>query len=455
MPDIKDVLEKQKAFYATGKTRDVGFRIAQLAKLKAQLTKREPELFAALRADFNKSAFESYTSEIALVKSGITQFERKLRRWSKDKPVPRTLATFHAKGRIRHEPFGQTLIMSPWNYPVQLTLGPLIGAIAAGNTAVVKPSRYVPNTVRVMKEMLQSIYDEAYVAIFEGGREANQALLAERFDFIFFTGGTTVGKIVMHAAAEHLTPLVLELGGKSPAIVDASADIEMAAKSICWGKYTNAGQTCIAPDFVVAHSDVKDEFIAALKKNMNAFYGADPKASSDFARIITQRHFDKVSSLIDDDKAVIGGQIDKDERYVAPTVLDDVSWNDAIMAQEIFGPILPVISYDDTQDMIRKVSAMQTPLAFYIFSQDQKLTREYLERIASGDAVINDTLIHFANHHLPFGGKGSSGMGAYHGRQSFETFSHKRSVVKRSGKIDNPLRYPPYKSKLDFIKKIM
>ena len=455
MPEIKDVLQKQKQFYATGATRDISFRIAQLSKLKAQLELREPELFAALRADFNKSEFESYTSEIALVKNGITQFERRLRRWGKDKPVPRTLATFHAKGRIRYEPFGQVLIMSPWNYPVQLTLGPLIGAIAAGNTAVVKPSRYVPHTVRVMKEMLQSIYDEEYVAIFEGGREANQALLTERFDFIFFTGGTTVGKIVMQAAAEHLTPLVLELGGKSPAIVDASADIEMAAKSICWGKYTNAGQTCIAPDFVVAHADVKDKFIAALKKNINAFYGDDPKKSPDFARIITEKHFDKVSSLLDAEKAVAGGQTHKEERYIAPTVLDNVSWDDAIMAEEIFGPILPVISYDDTHDMIRRVSSIETPLAFYIFSQDKKLTREYLERIASGDAVINDTLIHFANHHLPFGGKGSSGMGAYHGKQSFETFSHKRSVVTRSGRMDNPLRYQPYKSKLDFIKKIM
>ena len=455
MPDIKDVLKKQKEFYKTGATLDVGFRIAQLKKLKNQLIKKEDALFKALRADFNKSEFESYTSEIALVKSGITQFERRLRRWAKDKPVPRTIATFHAKGKIRHEPFGQVLIMSPWNYPVQLTLGPLIGALAAGNTAVIKPSRYVPQTAAVIKEIIEEIYEESYVALFEGGREANEALLSERFDFIFFTGGEAVGKIVMQAAAKNLTPVVLELGGKSPVIVDATADIKMAAKSICWGKFTNAGQTCIAPDFVAAHSSIKDELIQNIKQNINAFYGKEPKESPDFPRIITEKHFEKVSSLMDLDKAVIGGKTDEHERYIAPAVLDNVGWDDDIMKHEIFGPILPVISYDDTEDMIRKVSSMEIPLAFYVFSFDKKMTGEYLRRIPSGDAVVNDTVIHFANHHLPFGGKGSSGMGAYHGKQSFETFSHKRSIVHRTGRLDNPLRYPPYNDKLKFIKKIM
>jgi len=455
MSEIKDIVKKQNEFFKTGKTLDIKFRIAQLKKLKNKLIEKESELFAALKADFSKSEFESYTSEISLVISGIKSFERKLKRWAKDKGVPRTLATFQAKGKIRREPFGKVLIISPWNYPVQLTLTPLIGAIAAGNTAVVKPSRYVPNTVKVMKDIIESIYDEKYIALVEGGRETNQALLKQRFDFIFFTGGTTVGKIVMRAAAENLTPIVLELGGKSPAIVDASADLNLAAKALCWGKFTNAAQTCIAPDFVVAHSSIKDELIENIKQYIKKFYGKNPKESPDFPRIITQKNFDRVASLIDKEKVVFGGDTDRDERYIAPTIMDNVSWEDDIMAQEIFGPILPIITYEDTNEMIENVTSLETPLAFYIFSSDKKRIEEYLSRVPSGDAVVNDTLVHFANHHLPFGGKGYSGMGAYHGRHSFETFSHKRSVVYRNRLLENPLRYPPYKDKLKFIKKIL
>ncbi len=455
MKDIKEILKKQKEFYDTGKTLDAAFRISQLRKLKEELTRREADLFVALKADFSKSEFESYTSEIALIKSGITQFERNLKKWSKDKSVSGTLATFHAKSKIRREPFGQVLIMSPWNYPVQLTLGPLIGALAAGNTAVLKPSRYVPNTVKVMKEIIESIYEENYVALFEGGREVNEALLGEQYDFIFFTGGTTVGKIVMRAAAERLTPVVLELGGKSPAIVDATADVKMAAKSICWGKFTNAGQTCIAPDYVVAHSSIKNELIEEMKRAINEFYGKNPKESPDYARIITDKHFNKVSSFIDEGKVVFGGEYSAEGRYIAPTILGDINWEDAIMQEEIFGPLLPVISYDDKNEMIKKIKGIDTPLAFYVFSSDKNLIDEYLRKIPSGDAVVNDTLLHFANHHLPFGGKGSSGIGAYHGRQSFETFSHKKSVVYRNRLLDNPLRYPPYKNKLKIIKKIL
>ena len=455
MKDIKEVLKRQKEFYDAGKTRDVAFRISQLSKLKKQLVEKEDDLFAALKADFSKSSFESYTSEIALVKSGISEYEKKLKRWAKDKSVPRTLATFHAKGKIRYEPFGQTLIMSPWNYPVQLTLGPLIGALAAGNTAVLKPSRYVPHTVGVMKDIIESIFDDNYVALFEGGRQVNQELLAEKFDFIFFTGGKTVGKIVMHAAAENLIPVVLELGGKSPAIVDASADIKMAAKSLCWGKFTNAGQTCVAPDYVMVHSTVKDELIGEMKKVLKEFYGDNPQNSPDFPRIITKKQFDKVASLIDENEIAIGGEVNPQERYIAPTILDNPSWEHAVMQDEIFGPILSVISYEATEEMIVRIKSYKTPLAFYIFSSDKKRIEEYLRKIPSGDAVVNDTLVHFANHHLPFGGQGDSGMGAYHGKHSFETFSHKRSIMIRSRFLDNPLRYPPYKGKLKFIKKIL
>lgn len=455
MKEIKDVLKRQKDFYDTGKTLDVAFRISQLKKLKDKLSEKEEDLFEALKADFSKSAFESYTSEIALVKSGISEFVRKLKRWTRDKKVPRTLVTFHTKGKIRREPFGQTLIMSPWNYPVQLTLGPLIGALAAGNTAVIKPSRYVPHTSKVMKDIIEGIYDDNYVAIFEGGRDVNQALLAEKFDFIFFTGGTKVGKIVMHAAAESLTPVVLELGGKSPAIVDASANIKKAAKALCWGKFTNAGQTCIAPDYVMAHSSIKDELIANMKKVIVDFYGVNPQESEDFQRMISKKHFDKVSSFIDADKVAFGGQVDEQDKFIAPTILDNPSWDSSVMKEEIFGPVLPIISYEDSEDMIKKIKSFETPLAFYVFSKDKNTTNRYLDEIPSGDVVINDTLVHFANHHLPFGGKGASGIGAYHGVHSFETFSHKRSVVVRSRIFDNPLRYPPYKGMLKFIKKIL
>lgn len=455
MKKINDTLKRQREFYKTGKTYDVNFRIEQLKKLKTEMIKNEIDLQDALKEDFGKCEFESYTSEIALIKSGIKQYEKHLKGWAREKGTPRTLATIQAKGKIRLEPYGQVLIMSPWNYPLQLALGPLIGAIAAGNTAILKPSRYAPNTVKVMKEMIERIFDDSYVAVFEGGREINQELFKERFDFIFFTGGTKVGKIVMQAAAKFLTPVALELGGKSPAIVDKTADIKKAAKAICWDKFTNAGQTCIAPDFVVAHSSIKDELISSMKNVIKEFYGDNPRESPDFARIITDRHFDRISDLIEDEKIISGGEKIAEERYIAPTILDNVSWDDDIMKEEIFGPVLPILTYDNTIDMIEHVTSYETPLALYIFSIDKEQIKNYIKYIPSGDVVVNDTLLHFANHHLPFGGKGHSGMGVYHGKHSYEAFSHKRSVMYRNMMIDNPLRYPPYKKKLKLIKKIL
>jgi len=454
MKDIKQTVSKQREFFNAGNTRDLGFRIEQLKKLKTELERRETDIEKALHDDFGKCAFETYATEIGLILSGITEFERHLKAWARPRTVPKSMATFHAKSTIVHEPFGVTLIMSPWNYPVQLTLAPLIGAMAAGNTAVVKPSRYTPHTAALLKRIIEDNFPDEYVALFEGGREVNQALLAERYDFIFFTGGTKVGKVVMSAAAQNLTPLVLELGGKSPVIVDETADIKKTAKSLCWGKFINAGQTCIAPDFVMAKRAVIPELLDALKDTVTKMYGEDPQKSPDFPRIITPSHFERVSGLIDAEKVFFGGQTDAPSRYIAPTVMTNVTFDDAVMREEIFGPVLPVIAYDDEDDMLTTLQAMETPLAFYIFSTDKKRVQKYLTMRSSGDAVVNDTVIHSANPHLPFGGKGHSGMGAYHGRHSFETFSHKRSVVYRHLAFDLP-RYAPYPEKFGFIKRFL
>ncbi len=454
MTDIKQTVIDQRAFFNSGRTKDIGFRIDQLKKLKNAIIKYEADIEKALFEDFGKCEFEAYATEIGLIISGITEFEKHLKAWARPKTVPKTFATFHAKSTIAYEPFGVSLIMSPWNYPVQLTLAPLIGAIAAGNTAVVKPSRFTPRTVAVMKKMIEENFSSDYIALFEGGREVNEALLKERYDFIFFTGGTTVGKVVMSAAAQNLTPVVLELGGKSPCIVDETADIAKSAKSLCWGKFINAGQTCIAPDFVMAKREIVPALLDALKSSIARMYGENPQKSPDFPRIITPSHFERVSGLIDQRKVFCGGQTDAASRYIAPTVLTDVTFDDKVMGEEIFGPVLPIIPYDDEDEMLRTLQAMETPLAYYLFSKDKKRVKKYLAMRSSGDAVVNDTLIHITNPHLPFGGKGSSGMGAYHGRHSFETFSHKRSVVYRSLKFDLP-RYAPYPKKFGFIKRFL
>ena len=454
MKDITQTVSAQRAFFNSGRTRDVGFRIEQLKKLKAAIIRYEEDIEKALHDDFGKCEFESYATEIGLILSGITEFEKHLKAWARPKTVPKTFATFHAKSTIVHEPFGVTLIMSPWNYPVQLTLAPLIGAMAAGNTAVVKPSRYTPHTAAVLKRIIEENFSEEYIALFEGGRDVNEALLAERYDFIFFTGGTTVGKVVMSAAAQNLTPVVLELGGKSPCIVDETADIGKTAKSLCWGKFINAGQTCIAPDYVIAKREIVPALLEALKSNIARMYGENPQQSCDFPRIITPSHFERVSGLIDYSKVYCGGQTDAASRYIAPTVMTEVTFDDKVMGEEIFGPVLPVIAYDDEDEMLRTLQARETPLAMYIFSRDKTRVQKYLKMRSSGDAVVNDTLIHITNPHLPFGGKGSSGMGAYHGKHSFEAFSHKRSVVYRSLLLDLP-RYAPYPKKFGFIKRFL
>lgn len=454
MMNIQETIQKQRDFYNAGKTKDIGFRLAQLKKFRYALEANEAELENAMLADFGKCAFEVYTTEYSLVIGSIKEFERNLRRWIRTKTVPKSMPTFHARSKIVRDPYGVVLIMSPWNYPLQLTLVPLIGAMAGGNTAIVKPSRYVPNTVAVMKRIIEENFDEEYIAMFEGGREVNTALLEERYDYIFFTGGTTVGKIAMRAAAENLTPITLELGGKSPCIVDETADIKKAAKSICWGKFINAGQTCVAPDYVMVKSEMKQALLDEMKQVISGFYGDNPKQSPDFARIITDRHFERVKSLIDSDKVFVGGDTDAESRYISPTILNNVTFDDAVMQEEIFGPLLPIIEYNDENEMIDILVSLETPLAMYLFSKDKQKIKTYLRRLPSGDAVVNDTVIHVANPHLPFGGKGNSGMGSYHGKHSLDTFTQKRSVVYRNLMLDLP-RYAPYEKKLGLIKKMM
>ena len=454
MIDISKTVAKQKAFYLTGASRDVSFRLAQLKKLRVALQANQSDIEQAMYADFRKSAFEVYTSEFALIISDIKKFERNLRRWARPKTVRRTKATMHAKGTIVHEPYGVALIISPWNYPVQLTLAPLIGAMAAGNTAVVKPSRHVPNTAAVMKRIIEENFGEEYIAMVEGGSDVNAALLAQRYDYIFFTGGTKVGRIIMQTAAQTLTPVTLELGGKTPCIVDETAHIKEAAKAICWGRFFNAGQTCISPDYVMVHRSAKDALLEEMAKTVRRFYGDDPQQSPDLARLINDKHFERVAALIDKEKVYIGGQTAAADRYIAPTILTNVTFDDAVMSEEIFGPLLPVIEYDDTEEMIGKLAGFESPLALYVFCRNKKTAAKYLRRLPSGGAVVNDTMIQFINSHLPFGGKGNSGIGNYHGKHSFETFSHKRAVVFRSLLLDLP-RYAPYKNKLGLIRKLL
>ena len=455
MNDIGQVVQNQRAYFQTGQTKDVGFRIGQLKKLYRAVAQNEAAIEKALHDDFGKCAYEVYATETALVLSDIKECIRHLKHWAKPKRVPRSLGTIHAKNTVAPEPFGVTLIMSPWNYPVNLTLMPLIGAMAAGNTAVVKPSAYVPNTSALLGRIIKENFDSQYIALFEGGRDVNKAILAEPYDFIFFTGGKTVGRVVMEAAAKNLTPLVLELGGKSPCIVDETANIKKAAKSICWGKFINAGQTCVAPDFVIAHSRIKDALLEEMKRVLIRFYGDDAQQSDDFARIITDRHFARISGLIDAEKVYYGGETDEASRYIAPTLMDHVTFDDAVMGEEIFGPVLPVIAYEDTDAIITTLRAMETPLAMYIFSAEKDNVKRFIKHIPSGDTVVNDTVIHTANSHLPFGGKGPSGMGFYHGKHSFNTFSHMRSVVYRNTAIDIPIRYAPYQKKIGWIKRLM
>lgn len=442
--EIRQILEKQHRLFQEGATLPVSFRLSQLQKLKDGIRRYEEELDQALEADLGKSRMESYMCEIGLTLSELTWMQKHLRSLVRKKRVSTPLAQFAARSFRSPSPYGTVLIMSPWNYPVLLTLEPLIDAIAAGNTVVIKPSAYAEHTSAVLKEMLKECFPSEYVAVVTGGRAENKALLEQRFDKIFFTGGKTVGREVLRHAAEYLTPVTLELGGKSPCIVDKSAKIPLAAKRIVFGKYLNCGQTCVAPDYILCDRTVYAELILALQKEITTQFGEDPLKNPDYGKIINQKHYDRIMGLIDPDKVVCGGCGDGQSLRIAPTIMKNVTFSDTVMGEEIFGPVLPILTYDTLEEAINIVEEHPHPLALYLFSEDKGAQKKVLELCHFGGGCINDTIIHLATSAMPFGGVGESGMGGYHGKTGFETFSHFRSIVDKKTWMDLPIRYQRY-----------
>ena len=442
--EIKDILQQQNHFFSSGKTIPAEFRLKQLESLKEAMIRHEADLAAALKADLGKSRMESYMCEIGLTLSELTWMQKHLRSLMRSKRVSTPAAQFAAKSFRSPSPYGTVLIMSPWNYPVLLTLDPLIDAIAAGNTAVVKPSAYAPCTFNVMKTMIEECFPAHYVAVVDGGRAENQALLQQRFDMIFFTGGKTVGREVLRHAAEYLTPVTLELGGKSPCIVDSTAKIRLAAKRIVFGKYLNCGQTCVAPDYILCDKRIRDELITAILAEIEKQFGKEPLKNPNYGKIINEKHFERILGLIKGEKLVYGGQSEPESLRIAPTVLNNITWDDAVMGEEIFGPLLPILTFDTLDEALDTVESHPHPLALYFFSEDKAAQKKVLDTCRFGGGCINDTIIHLATSDMPFGGVGESGMGSYHGRVGFETFSHYRSIVDKKTWMDLPIRYQKY-----------
>lgn len=445
---IRSLLEKQRNFFKSGTSVPVAFRIEQLKKLYAAVKKYEAEICAALTADLGKSAYEGFMCEVGMVLSEISYMLGRVKRFAKRKTVWTPLAQFASRSFKQPVPYGNTLIMSPWNYPFLLTMGPLVDAIAAGNTAIVKPSAYSGATSAIIEKLLSEAFPPEYVAVVTGGRAENAALLEQKFDLIFFTGSQAVGKEVLRRAAEHLTPAILELGGKSPCIVDATADLKLAAKRIVFGKYLNCGQTCVAPDYILCERSVKDAFVAEVVKQIKIQYGENPLANKDYGKIINRKHFDRLVGLIDKTKVVAGGNADPDACRIAPTVMDNVMESDAVMGEEIFGPIMPVLTFDRFDSVVDDLKNKDKPLALYIFSNDKKRIDRVLTELSYGGGCINDVVIHLATSEMGFGGIGESGMGSYHGKTGFDAFTHYKSVVDKKTWLDLPMRYQPYKSKL-------
>ncbi len=447
--NIDIIIEKQRNFFSSGATLPFSFRLASLKKLKAAISENESRILSALNTDLGKSEYESYMCEIGMALSEISYMIKNLKRLIKPRRVRTPLAQFPSKSYVLPSPYGNTLIMSPWNYPFLLTIDPVATAIATGNTAVVKPSAYSPATSNVIKEILSECFDEEYIAVVTGGRAENAELLSKKFDFIFFTGSSAVGKEVLRRAAENLTPAVLELGGKSPCIVDSSAKISLAAKRIVFGKFLNCGQTCVAPDYVLCHSSVKEELICAIRLEISRQYGEKPLDNDSYGKIISEKHFDRILGLIDSKKLVMGGDFSKERLKIAPTVMTDVVREDAVMGEEIFGPVLPILTFDNIDDIVRDINEGPSPLALYLFTEDKAVMNKITTLVSFGGGCINDCIIHLATSNMGFGGVGESGMGAYHGKVGFDTFSHLKSIVKKSTKIDLPMRYAPYDSELN------
>jgi len=455
MEPISHLVQHQRDFFRSGKTRPVEFRRQQLQKLRKVLKENEQVIIDALHRDFRKSPFETYGTEIAIVLEEINLILKKLQSWASPKRVRTSIVHWPARSYFYTEPYGVTLIIGAWNYPLQLTLNPLVGAIAAGNCAVIKPSEIAGETSRVVAEMIRNNFSPEYLTAVEGGAGVSQELLSQKFDFIFFTGSMPVGKIVMQRAAEQLIPVALELGGKSPVIVDADAKLEVAARRIVWGKFINAGQTCVAPDYLLVHEKVKNKFLALLVQAIRQLYGENPAASPDYPRIVNHKNFDRLRNYLTNGRIVTGGQTIPEQNYIAPTILDQISWDDPIMQAEIFGPILPVLEFNSLAAAIQEINARPRPLAFYFFSENRRNQKQIVREIDFGGGCINETVAHVGSSHLPFGGVGHSGIGRYHGKASFETFSYQKSILDKATWLDVPLRYPPYLDKLRWIKLIM
>ncbi|MGV1063919.1 aldehyde dehydrogenase [Clostridium perfringens] len=457
METLKEKINKQREYFSTGETKDINFRIEKLKKLRDVLKSEEEKVFEALKKDLMKSSFESYVTEVAMVYDEINMHIKNIKKWSKKRRVKTPLVQFPAKSFIQLEPYGVVLIIGPFNYPFMLTMDPLIGAIAAGNTAVIKPSESAPETSKILKEILEKVFDEKYVLHVnpERGKEVVEELLKEKFDYIFFTGSATVGKIVMKAASQYLTPVTLELGGKSPCIIDKDCKLELAARRIVWGKLLNSGQTCVAPDYLYVHKDIEEKFIKKLEEEIKNQFGNNPLESEDYSKMVNEREFNRVFSYIDKEKLVFGGNYNRKTFQIEPTILKNVTWDDPVMEREIFGPIFPILPFEDLDEVIRLVNSKDKPLALYYFSEDKNKIEKVLNSTSSGGVTINDTLVHVSSSYLPFGGVGNSGMGEYHGKYSFDLFSNKKGVMNRKTFLDLKIRYAPFQNKLTIVKKIM
>ncbi len=453
--NIKEIVLTQRKFYLTEATFDYRFRIDMLRSLRTMLEKYEKSIYKALKQDLNKSTFETFTTELGFLYNEIKHTEKNLKDWMQDDPVDVPLTHKGTKNFIRKEPYGVTLVISPWNYPLQLAIAPVIGALAAGNTVVIKPSEFSPSTSSLIAKMIGETFDPKYVVVIEGAKQVSEELLNQRFDYIFFTGSTAVGKVIMREASKFLTPVTLELGGKSPAIIDKDANIPLAAKRLVWGKFTNAGQTCVAPDYLYIHEKVKDKLLKEMKKQIKSMYSKNARQNENFVRIINENHFNRLLRYLSDGNIVHGGEVDQDQLKIEPTILDSITWDDAVMQDEIFGPILPVLTFESVDEVITELKYREKPLALYYFGEKEKSQDKVMTSLSFGGGCVNDTLYHLANPNLSFGGVGQSGMGGYHGKHSFDTFSHHKSILKQTTKFDIPLRYPGGKLAFSILKKVM
>ncbi|MRG86499.1 aldehyde dehydrogenase [Salinibacillus xinjiangensis] len=452
---IHELVSRQKNMYQGSKTLTYTFRKHQLEKLRKMFERYEKDMYRALKQDLNKSEYESFVTELGFLYTELSEAMKNLGDWMRPQKVKTPLSHKGSKSFIYKEPYGVILIIGPWNYPLHLTLAPLIGAIAAGNCVVIKPSEHTPTVSSLLAKMITETFDANFVTVVEGEKEVSEELLDEPFDYIFFTGSEKVGKIVMEKASKHLTPVTLELGGKSPCIVDWDAKLDLAARRVAWGKFTNAGQTCVAPDYLYVHEDVKDLFMEKFKQAVEKLYGQNSLHNPHYTKIVSKRHFDRLKSYLSNGKAIMGGKVDEDQHLIQPTVLDQISWDDEVMQEEIFGPILPLITFKKLSEVKEGIRNSPKPLALYYFSENSHNQEWMIKNVSYGGGCINDTLLHLANPYLPFGGVGSSGMGSYHGKTSFDTFSHQKSVLKQTTAFDLAFRYPGSKLGLRLLKKMM